>query len=329
MLVSALLGAPSAAAGPLGLVAETPVDVLDVAVPEASVNAETLAPAADALATVDHLLDCQSAVRLPVTLFGGNAVDHRDNGLDVLVTVETLLNEVIEQVPVYGQVEQVIWQGDGLLSALPAITRTVTEVIGYEDEVVETEVADLDYNVLIDWKETQISWTRIDLELILDLPVGLGFLYEGLGELIVECDEEPLATLPDFDALDGYEYVQVHLGGADHDSYTAWYKQVLSVDVSLAEPEDHHKQRLDNLRLLVCPVDALDRADAGIAAIQDAILRGDIDVRSSSVHGASPEPEAATPQSAGATSVGASTLGIVAAAALAVAGAVLALRRRF
>lgn len=279
-------------------------------------------------APVEQLLECTLAVELPVTWWGGNAVASETHGLDVVVAVETALEHVTQLVPVMGTVQETVWQPSGLLGGLPAITRDVTGVVGYEEVVVETESEILDYNVVIEWKETQIAWTAFDETLLLALPIGLPFADDGRGSLVTACEGQSVLTaLPAFRNTDDFDYVKIAWGGSDRGDHTGWYMHVLDVDVSLADADDAGKERFERTGHLLCPTDLIRNADAKLADLQTAILRGDVPVPESAITGSDAPPADAETQSVQGAAVGVNLLGIALAALVAAIGALAALRR--
>ncbi len=333
MLVAAFMVAPTASADgrTATLDVELPLSLDDARLGDAPTlpDAPVEAPrTGEIVSMATGLLECQIAVEVPIAVFGGNTIDSRPGSLDVIVTAETILETITQQVPVMGKVTEVVWQPTGLLAALPAVTREVTAIVGYEDVVVPAEVADLDYNVVLDWREDLIDWTQHDFAVRLNLPAGMPFVRDGLGDIVTDCSgEDLLQDMPDFSGFGDYQYIKVVVGGSQRGDHQLWYLRILDVDVSLAGPEDAGKDVYSSCGLLIAPTDMLNAAQRSLSALQDAIARGDVEVPGSAVSGAEPQEPVAPQAAAGHAVPMTSLVAIAAAAAVACVGAALGVRR--
>lgn len=274
-------------------------------------------------AAVDELLSCQAVVRLPITLVYWDILDHRDQNTAFLAERE--LENVVDtiEIPIYETVTETVWAPSGLLGFLEPITKEVTRVTGYETkEVVEEVPVNLD--VRLDWSEEYFDFSDPhNFEILLPVPVGLGFLGDG-GILDTRCNDETIYNaIPHFDA-DGHDGVAVYIGAESQAHHLdGWYMDVFSIDVAMAKGDDFQLPREGTL---IAPSKLLTRVDARIAnfmANVDAELAQSLHEREANAHSVAVEPESEKETQSGSQMViPASTMAFVAivASALVAAG---------
>lgn len=264
-----LLGAPSALALPVQAPGETlptddPLGSLDP-LQDAEAPVETLdAEVQRATQPVADLVECRSAVRVPVSILWGDVTKERLEAMD-LAFERTLVTETVTgQIPVFETVEETVWEPSGLLGFLEPITREVDQVVGYED-IIDRVEQDLDIDVHVEWKAEYIDFDGTEFPILLSLPVGLDFLSDGTGDLVQACEGETiLPEVPEFPDRQGHDVYAVCIGCTDQDPdrYDGWYLEILSAVPRLAEPDSDAVPVELARNAMICPLDVLRAAGA-------------------------------------------------------------------
>ncbi len=287
MLVGALLaggpnavaiGDTSALAPALDVLPETGLDVAtvlgDPLAPVEQVTANPLVEAA--LNTVHEALECRAAVRIDLTWWGGIDTASERKGLNFILPQAISAGTQRIEAPIYETVTKVVWEPTGALRTvqqipllggllsqvlepvLEPVTKTTTTLVEVR-EVLQPVFQRADFAVTVDWFETRVEWTGHREVHYLTLPAGSAALASGDGTLVQICDPDTvLLTATPWPDASGYDRFSVFRQPA-----IAWYTEILSLDVRLAQEEDYESLEVRSWGL-----------DAPPSAVVSAVTRG-------------------------------------------------------